>query len=469
MAARENQGLQIALILFVMVTIGLAVTTFVFYKKAQEAIKESDIAAADLKRERKIRDEVIEENHQLKTWIGHPEDEEISKVLADYKKDMLAFQATVPEERRNYRELPVYLLTVLKDKNAEVVDATDRVNKLVAELEQVRNEEQARVVKVQDEFAVAKKTFDDRSAVYVKDVDRITNEKVSLKRAFDTALAKEVEDKKSKEKEIDSLADELTKAGNVVKALTEKVNERKTETAEAPDGRVMSVNQRDKLVWINLGRADNLRPQVNFSVHEKGVSNITASARKASVEVTRILDNHLAEARIVEDEDTNPILPGDVVYSPTWTAGRQLRFALAGLMDINGDGKSNRSEVRNLILANNGVIDADVDENGTRTGRLTIDTRYLVLGTRPTEKAASKAIEEYSAIQQEAYDLGVEKISLEKFLDMMGYEGTVRTVTLGKHARSEDFKATPEGGVRRESTGSTSEIFQPRSPRRSAY
>ena len=36
MASRENQGLQIALILFVMVTIGLAVTTFVFYKKAQE-------------------------------------------------------------------------------------------------------------------------------------------------------------------------------------------------------------------------------------------------------------------------------------------------------------------------------------------------------------------------------------------------------------------------------------------------
>ena len=40
MAARENQGLQIALILFVMVTIGLAVSTFVFYKKSQEAIQE---------------------------------------------------------------------------------------------------------------------------------------------------------------------------------------------------------------------------------------------------------------------------------------------------------------------------------------------------------------------------------------------------------------------------------------------
>ena len=204
-------------------------------------------------------------------------------------------------------------------------------------------------------------------------------------------------------------------------------------------------------------------------MHEKGATNMADSARKGSVEVSRILDGHLAEARILEDEDTDPILPGDVIYSPTWTAGRQLRFALAGLMDINGDGKSDRTEVRNLILSNNGVVDADVDETGNRTGVLSIDTRYLVLGNRPTEKAAGEAIQGYGNIQKEAEDLGVEKISLEKLLDMMGYEGTVRTVTLGRNARAEDFKATPEGGVAPKSTGNTSEIFKPREPRRSAY
>ena len=37
MASSENQGLQIALIIFVMLTIILSVTTFVFFRQADEA------------------------------------------------------------------------------------------------------------------------------------------------------------------------------------------------------------------------------------------------------------------------------------------------------------------------------------------------------------------------------------------------------------------------------------------------
>ena len=36
MAARENQGLQAALIVFVLITIALAVTTYVYFRKAEE-------------------------------------------------------------------------------------------------------------------------------------------------------------------------------------------------------------------------------------------------------------------------------------------------------------------------------------------------------------------------------------------------------------------------------------------------
>ena len=41
MASRENQGLQVALILLVMLTIGLCVTTFVFYSKASSQSAEA--------------------------------------------------------------------------------------------------------------------------------------------------------------------------------------------------------------------------------------------------------------------------------------------------------------------------------------------------------------------------------------------------------------------------------------------
>jgi hypothetical protein len=451
-----------------MVTIGLAVSTFIFYKKAQESIKEAEASASKLEEVTGYRKKAGDENLKLKEFMGHPADEDIAQVEAQFKKDMLAFQTSVPEEQRNYNTLPIHLLTVLRDKSAEVADAREQINKLLAERDAIRKQEQARVVKVREDFAVAKADFDGVRVKYVADVDRITGDQRKLRTNLEAARKEMTTVSEEKEKEINSLAQELAKVEKTREALVEKVNERKTETFEEPDGKVTWVNQRDRLVWINLGRGDNLGRQVNFSVHEKGTSNVTSSARKGSIEVVRILDNHLAEARIVDDSDTQPILPGDLVYSPTWTAGRQMRFALAGFMDIDGDGKSDRNEVRNLITSSSGVIDADVDEKGDRSGRLSINTRYLVLGDRPTEKTATEAIQAYTAIQKEAYDLGVEKISLEKLLDMMGYEGTVRAVTLGRHARSEDFKAAPESGVNRTSTGNTSEIFKKRSPR-SAY
>ena len=43
---REGQGLQIAVIIFAMLTIILAVTTYIFYAQGQTAMKEKDEAQA---------------------------------------------------------------------------------------------------------------------------------------------------------------------------------------------------------------------------------------------------------------------------------------------------------------------------------------------------------------------------------------------------------------------------------------
>ena len=50
MAGREGQGLQIAVIIFAMLTIILAITTYIFYSQAQTAQK----AKRTLKRSRPI-------------------------------------------------------------------------------------------------------------------------------------------------------------------------------------------------------------------------------------------------------------------------------------------------------------------------------------------------------------------------------------------------------------------------------
>ena len=118
-------------------------------------------------------------------------------------------------------------------------------------------------------------------------------------------------------------------------------------------------------------------------------NNIARSERKGSIEITRILGGHLAEARILDDELTNPIIPGDVIYSPVFQPGTAVRFALTGIMDIDGDGQSDHDLIRNLIRINGGVIDAEVDADGKRKGKISINTRYLIVGEEATDKTTS--------------------------------------------------------------------------------
>ena len=166
--------------------------------------------------------------------------------------------------------------------------------------------------------------------------------------------------------------------------MKDTIQKTHSETFEVPSGHVVTVNQNEHTVWLNLGSADGLRSQISFSVFNADVNAVQKAERKARIEITRVIDQHLSEARIVEDDLTDPILRGDVVYSPAWRPGVKVRFALAGFMDINGDGKSDRELVRNVITLNGGVIDSELKDDGTVVGKLDAGTRFFVQGDSPT-------------------------------------------------------------------------------------
>ena len=136
-------------------------------------------------------------------------------------------------------------------------------------------------------------------------------------------------------------------------------------------------------MWINLGTADSLRRQVTFSVYDADQHDAAKATKKGSIEVTRLLGEHMAEARITEDDPTNPILTGDNIYSQVWHRGKKLHFALTGFIDFDGDGQSDMQLARDLIELNGGVVDAYLNDDGTVEGEITANTRYLVLGDVP--------------------------------------------------------------------------------------
>jgi hypothetical protein len=154
-------------------------------------------------------------------------------------------------------------------------------------------------------------------------------------------------------------------------------------------------------------------------------------------------------------------MPGDQIFSKVWVPGRVEHFALAGFMDIDGDHESDRKRVRNLILVNGGVIDAEVGDDGKRTGDMNLNTRYLIMGTRPTDKSAASELKSYTDILREAGELGVQRISLEAFLDNVGYQPEQQTVSLDAAAQTGDFRAKPLAG---NTPRQTTPPFKPRRP-----
>jgi len=126
-------------------------------------------------------------------------------------------------------------------------------------------------------------------------------------------------------------------------------------------------------------------------------------------------------ARVLEDKATDPIVPGDKLFTPLWSPGQQMHFALVGVLDLNGDGRSDHEGVKRLVTMNHGVIDADVDDQGKTIGKMTTDTTCLILGEPPAQKATPAATSAYTDTIRQAKELGIRTISLADLKEQTGY------------------------------------------------
>jgi hypothetical protein len=218
---------------------------------------------------------------------------------------------------------------------------------------------------------------------------------------------------------------------------------RQTSNFDVPDGRVTYVNQRANVVMINLGSADGLRPQISFGVYDKAEASPSPNSVKAGLEVTKVLEAHLSEARIVHSKNAAPILPGDNIYSPMWKPGQRLRFALTGFMDIDGDGVNDRHIVRNLILLNNGVIDAEQQDDGTAdVSKMSLLTRYLVDGGLASDRnAVETQLQGRNLMISRAEQLGIRTIPVQSILGYLGWRSEEKTVSLGRGAQADTGSA----------------------------
>ncbi|MFW6169057.1 MAG: hypothetical protein ACODAD_01110 [Planctomycetota bacterium] len=451
MASRENQGLHIALILLVMLTVGLCVVSFVFFSKSQRLSGEAEEARDRMqaaqddyeKANFKVQTLTYMITGQGKSWdeisedlanIPGSGDEELAAIRRTYRDNMMLFGPAEEEleQARNYENLPNYLLATIRDLNQQVADLRRTENQLTQEKanvkeaadEQIEDAEEARNQARQDLAMQSEEFAEDLEAVREK-WEQCETEKTD-KDGQIAELNTQLEEART------ALNNRIEELGGIVDDQRNKIKGMETTSFESPDAVVTTVNQRGRVLYIDVGAEDNLKPQQTFSVFDKGTTGIMDAQPKGRIEVHRVLGAHAAMCHILEDEVSNIIAPGDLVFTPAWSPGKNIHFAICGYIDIT-EGRGNDADLlAKLIKLNGGVIDDEI----------TVQTRYLIQGERSVGEQTDRDVagdlqQDFDEKLETAIEIGVDRLSPEKLLTLMGWEADVTTVTLGSGEAAE--------------------------------
>lgn len=461
MAARESQGLQVAVILLVLLVAALGIFTYVFYAANQKSKADAEAANSRAQDQESKARSALAENLELKGMIGHNEEtsmEDIQKAFADDMKTYIADEGAAAPTVQNYRQVPAIMQASVIKLEKQLADSLRANTALRAEKVALETTYQTKLTEAENsrdnalaaQAEAEKKMADDRKSLEAAQA-KLQDEKVKLQGTIAQTIDSSKKQVEAAVKERDELATTLEAKNVILKSKEPKVG-------DVADGKIIWVNQKEDSIWINLGSADLLRPQMTFSVYEKGEVNIALAKVKGKIEITRINGPNEAEARILEEQVTNPIMPGDQIFTPIWSPGTPQRFAIVGMIDLDGDGNDDTEELKALIQGAGGEVAAWVDAEGNMKGDITPDVRYLIDGETPTEKTAAAVLTAYSQMREMARRRGVELIQVSRLQDRMGWQNTERLVRLGKTTRLEELEA--EAQRERE--------FQPRRPM-SAY
>lgn len=449
MASRDNQGLQISLILLVMMVVGLGIVAGVFYNansKAQADAKQANNAAQTAQSSQR---EAMANLNRLKVMIGHTEETTMEEVETQFQNDLATFVAdengAAPEEQAmSYRKIPVELRNKYATLEQQLASAREQINTITAERDAARAEKDSSVAQAVAAKDDAEAKLRDLTASYHTERTALQNQQKEVLAAKTSIEGQVAQVKATAATEKQGFQKTITEQQTLIDGLKKVAADLKPQLGDRPDGKIVWSNPRDKTVWVNLGSADMLRPQMTFSIYPFGQESLVDSEPKATIEITRIHSANQAEARITKSDVGNPVMPGDTIFTPVWTPGRSEKFAIVGFIDLDGDDKDDSNQLRDIIETAGGEVVAYVDDKGDVKGSLSTEVRYLILGDRPTDKTSEGGLAAYTTMSETARNNGVAAIRVDQFIDWAGYVGAEELVRLNAGSRLEELEAAKE-------------------------
>ena len=258
--------------------------------------------------------------------------------------------------------------------------------------------------------------FENHVQALQKEKDQIQNQTA--------AMRQELEQKQSD-------VEKLTKKADELEDIVKDIRPNPTEGLEAldPDGTIISVDARERMVYINLASNDKIYRGLTFSVYDGLDKTVPVSGQgKATIEVVEILDS-ISRCRVVETKTTNPIIKGDIIANLVWDKEQEFNFCVVGDFDFDMDGQidiDGYDRVATLIKGWGGKV----------TNTISVDTDFLVFGYEPmapqnilggsqeATAAAEKAqmrVGQYKSAIDEGNKLGVPAFNMKRFFRFIGY------------------------------------------------
>lgn len=343
--SNERGSAQIALIIFVVLTLALSGATYSLFMAKEKAAKidlvqEAKIAkAAEI--EKNLQGQIIDLN------------DKISQITKDF---------TDLEERYNDN---VRALTETRGERNDAYAARDEVDTFhedektkfrdeLSELEKQLAEKRSAIETLEEEMATKEESLEERAA----EIKATANEDIK-KAQENVAEAKQ---------EINQLKSRLAHL-----ASDKEIN---FEMPEA-DGKIVFADSNNKFVIVNLTEADGAIPNMPFDVYEAGTQ--ANAIKKGQIRIKQVKKDVTYAVIEKLENSLRPIIPGDFIGNPVFTRGIDTKktFVLDGEFSTY-----NATEIGALIKDFGGIVEEEVS----------VKTDFLVVGLNPLMLRESKRL-----------------------------------------------------------------------------
>jgi hypothetical protein len=474
--SNKSVGLQITLAIFAMLWVISSVAAYMQYRELADNKARFDKAGADKQTADNAARKSLDDIEALKAKTGYNQPDVGADQQGAANTVLGGMDTDLGKVSAAHGPLPTSnLAAALEFLSQRVSDVKSERDQLQAQLT-TRNDEFLKVngqkraeVKVhQDARQAAERDLANLRDTTKEQLDARQQQIEDLRRNLgdlqvehDEAVATWTAERKKYVADLGLLVDQVDDLREKLKAATRVSFER-------PDGLVRWIDNTAGLVWINLGSQDRLRLRTTFSVYRKAHHGVARGAEdiKGQIEVTRIIDGHTAEARILDDDIYDPISKGDPVYTPLWSPGRTETFAIVGMVDLDQDGVMDRDQFHDIVSDAGARLNHEVLDDGTRVRyegfpdkfinwseggpELDSDTKYLILAdiqdpalaVREEDKTIREAISAHlEQMRKEARLRGVEEVRLSDFLAWIGYRPQRRLYVPGLVDRPFNLRA----------------------------